>query len=111
MTSDWDGLLRETPSTTSTASRLERDEPEQTDDPADVDSVEVVGVVPVVEDDVTDVDVVQVVEVDEVTWLQVELLAPGRCQGAAAPAVVAKGWVPALADDGGPNAWFHSRGC
>jgi hypothetical protein len=84
MTSDWDGLLRETPSTTSTASRLER---------------------------VTEVNVVQVIEVGGVTWLQVELLAPGRCQAAAAPAVVATGWVPALADDGMPNAWFHSRGC
>jgi hypothetical protein len=111
MTSDWDGLLRETPSTTSTTSRPERAHRPQTDDPAGVDSVEVVGVVPVVEDDVTDVNVVQVVEVDGVTWLQVELLAPDRCQAAAEPAVVATGWVLALADDGRPNAWFHSRGC
>jgi hypothetical protein len=111
MTSDWDGLLRETPSTTPTASRLEREEPEQRDDPAGVDIVEVVGGVAGVEDGVTDVNVVQVVEVDGVTWLQVELLGPGRCQAAEAPAVEATGWVPALADDSRPNAWFHSRGC
>jgi hypothetical protein len=111
MTSDWDGLLRETPATTSTASRLERDERERTDDPADVDIVEVVGVDPGVQDDLTEVDVVQVIEIDGVTWLQVDLRAPGRCPAAAAPAVVATGWVPALADDGRPNAWFHSRGC
>jgi hypothetical protein len=111
MTSDWDGLLREAPSVTSATSRLEGEEPERADDPAVVDIVEAVGGGPVVEDDVTEVDVVQVIEVDGVTWLQVELLAPGRCQAAAAPAVVATGWVPALADDGRPNAWFHSRGC
>jgi hypothetical protein len=44
-------------------------------------------------------------------WLEVDVLGPGRCRQADPPPVVARGWVPAHASDGRPNAWFYSRGC
>jgi hypothetical protein len=89
MTSDWDGVLRKAPSRSSAASRLER---EGAGDPIDM-------------------NVLQVVESDGATWIEVELLAPGRCLVFPAPPAQATGWVPALASNGRPNAWFYSRGC
>lgn len=57
------------------------------------------------------VNVLRAVELDGVLWLRVELLGPGRCEAAEPPLVEATGWLPALAEDGRPNAWFHARGC
>lgn len=61
-------------------------------------------------DEPVDVNVLDVVESDGATWFRVQILAPGRCETGRA-AVEATGWVPALAADGTPNAWFYSRGC
>jgi hypothetical protein len=89
LTPEWDGRLREMPSPASASAHVDRTDP----------------------DDLPDVNVIRVVESEGETWLQVELLGPGRCEGAEAPVVEASGWVPALADSGRPNAWFYSRGC
>ncbi|HUG42479.1 MAG TPA: hypothetical protein VMM12_18595 [Longimicrobiales bacterium] len=89
LTSDWDGLLREEPSPGARSFRSERG---GSGDPVDV-------------------NVLRTVESEGVTWIQVELLGPGRCTSASMPSVGATGWVPALADGGMANAWFYSRGC
>jgi hypothetical protein len=62
-------------------------------------------------DDPRDVNVLEAIEREGVIWLRVALLEPGRCHGAGPVPVEATGWVPALAGDGRPNAWFYSRGC
>lgn len=86
LTGAWDGVLREAPSTAAAPSRG--------------------GAAP----EGSDVDVVEVLQVGGVTWLEVERLAPGRCQEPTTT-VVSTGWVPALAETGLPNVWFHARGC
>ncbi|HUG40141.1 MAG TPA: hypothetical protein VMM12_06640, partial [Longimicrobiales bacterium] len=88
LTREWDGLLHDAPSATAAA----------TGHPREGTGEEV------------DVNVLEVVRSGDVTWLRVEILAPGRCETGRA-AVQASGWVPALAADGAPNAWFYSRGC
>lgn len=50
-------------------------------------------------------------DVDGALWLQIEILAAGRCEQAQEPRAIAQGWIPAHAPNGQPNAWFHPRGC
>lgn len=88
LTAEWDGRLRERPASASPSTDLRADVAER-----------------------PDVNVLRSVEADGITWLEVELLGPGRCVQASPAAVRATGWVPALAPDGSPNAWFYSRGC
>jgi len=88
LTGAWDGALRDAPSIAAIAKRVDGAGPEAS----------------------SDVDVLEVREVGGVTWLEVALLAPGRCREATATVVVS-GWVPALSASGEPNAWFHARGC
>jgi hypothetical protein len=58
-----------------------------------------------------DIVVQQARRIQDALWLEVEVLAPGRCEGPGAPAVVARGWIRAHGRDGSPTAWFYSRGC
>ena len=58
-----------------------------------------------------DIVVKQASRIEGALWLEVEVLAPGRCEGPGNPPVVARGWIPAHAKDGSPTAWFYSRGC
>jgi hypothetical protein len=46
-------------------------------------------------------------------WLHVEVFNHSLCDAAAQgpPESIARGWVPAHADDGEPTVWFASRGC
>jgi hypothetical protein len=57
-----------------------------------------------------DVNILRSATHEGVLWLEVEVLAPGRCEGAQ-PKALATGWVPAHKGDGTPRAWFHPRGC
>lgn len=88
LTAEWDGRLRDGPSAASAFAEIGRVDAER-----------------------PDVNVLRALEAEGVTWLQVELLEPGRCSRASPPPVRATGWVPALAPGGRPNAWFYSRGC
>jgi hypothetical protein len=58
-----------------------------------------------------DVVVKQVRRIAGALWLEVEVLADGRCTAPNDPPVVARGWILAHASDGSPTAWFYSRGC
>ena len=46
-------------------------------------------------------------------WLHVEVFNHSLCDAAAQgpPESIARGWVPAHADNGEPTVWFSSRGC
>lgn len=46
-------------------------------------------------------------------WLHVEVFNHSLCDAAAQgpPESIARGWLPAHADDGEPTVWFASRGC
>lgn len=89
LTTDWNGELREVPATDAPSVRFARSTPD-----ADRSA-----------------NVLEAVEHDGVLWLRVELLGPGRCETVGPIPVDATGWIPALAGDGRPNAWFYSRGC
>jgi hypothetical protein len=46
-------------------------------------------------------------------WLHVEVFTHSLCDAAAQgpPESIARGWLPAHANDGEPTVWFASRGC
>jgi hypothetical protein len=46
-------------------------------------------------------------------WLHVEVFSHSLCEAAekGPPDAVARGWLPAHADNGEPTVWFASRGC
>jgi hypothetical protein len=49
----------------------------------------------------------------DVPWLEVEVYTSWWCitPGDPPPVLMARGWIPAHADNGQPNAWFYARGC
>ena len=57
-----------------------------------------------------DINVLSTRKIGDQTWLQVEVLLPGRCEGPE-PRTVARGWAPAFSPEGKMNAWFYARGC
>jgi hypothetical protein len=85
LTADWDGLLW---SDAPGAGRVSR--PPRSDETA----VEVLGHT----------------ELAGSLWLNVVVLADSPCE-VTKPRTVARGWIPAWATSGAPNAWFYSRGC
>jgi hypothetical protein len=67
--------------------------------------------IPTAPEGFTDVVLIETREWQGALWLRIDVLGPGRCREPGQPPVMARGWIPAHASSGKPNAWFFSTGC